>query len=88
MEKITLLPGEGEEPVSFYVLDQATLRGVGYLLVADSEDGDGEALVLRDMAAPEESESVYEIVEDDEELSAVLSLFRDTLEELGIAIEE
>ena len=88
LEKISFSPEDGEEVVSLYVLDQATLRGESYLLATDSEDGDGMAIVLRDTANPQDSESVYEVVEDDEELAAVLGLFKDTLDELGIVIEE
>ena len=46
------------------------------------------ALILRDDAEPGADESLYEIVEDEQELSAVLLLFSDKLEEMGILIEE
>ena len=66
MEKIVFTPA-GEEAVEFYVLEQTRLGGIDYILVTDSEEDDGEALILRDMSAPEEEEAVYEIVADDEE---------------------
>ena len=46
MDKIVFTP-EGGEPVRFYVLEQTRLGGIDYILVTDSEDGDGEALILR-----------------------------------------
>lgn len=88
MNKIQFLPSDAAEPEEFYVLEQTKLGGRQYLLVTDSEDGDGMALILRDDAAPDDGESLYSVVEDEKELSAVLLLFRDELEELGIEIEE
>lgn len=78
----------GEKPVEFYVLDQATLRGITYILVTDTEDGDGEALILKDTSRENDAESVYEIVDDDTELSAVAELFRDAAEDMGIDLEK
>ena len=61
MEKIIFTP-DGGGAVPFYVLEQTRLGGTDYILVTDSEDEDGEALILRDTSAPEEAEAVYEIV--------------------------
>ena len=81
MEKIVFTPA-GEEAVEFYVLEQTRLGGIDYILVTDSEEDDGEALILRDMSAPEEEEAVYEIVADDEELNAVAAVFENMLEDI------
>ncbi len=70
--------------VNFYVVEQAKLGGVNYLLVADSEDEDGTALILRDVSDEKEKESSYEIVEDDQELSAVAVLFKSLLEDIDL----
>ena len=87
MEKISLT-ADDNSIVDFYILDQQKLFGITYLLVADSEEGDGEALILKDTAGPLDPESVYEVVEDEREIGAVLVLFKDTLDELGIILEE
>ena len=87
MEKISLT-ADDNTIVDFYILDQQKLFGINYLLVADSEEGDGEALILKDTAGPLDPESVYEVVEDEREIDAVLVLFKDTLDELGILLEE
>ena len=84
MEKIVFTPA-GEEAVEFYVLEQTRLGGIDYILVTDSEEEDGEALVLRDMSAPEEEEAVYEIVTDDEELNAVAAVFENMLEDIELS---
>ncbi|MDE7197742.1 MAG: DUF1292 domain-containing protein [Lachnospiraceae bacterium] len=83
MEKVTFMPREGEA-VDFYVLEQTTIGGVNYLLVADSEEDDGEALILCDVSAPEDPEAVYEIVEDDEKLNAVASVFENMMGDVNI----
>ena len=74
MEKITFTPEEGDA-VEFYVLEQTKIGGVDYLLVADSADEDGEALIMCDVSDPEDAEAVYEIVDDDEKLNAVAAVF-------------
>lgn len=84
MEKIVFTPA-GEEAVEFYVLEQTRLGGIDYILVTDSEEDDGEALILRDMSAPEEKEAVYEIVTDDEELNAVAAVFENILEDIELS---
>ena len=83
MDKIVFSP-EGEEPVRFYVLEQTRLGGIDYILVTDSEDGDGEALILRDTSSLEDDEAVYEIVTDDEELNAVAAVFQNILEDIDL----
>lgn len=88
MEKLIFTAAEGEEAAELYILDQAKLQGHTYLLVTDSEDGDGNAMILRENDQTQGKETLYDIVEDDREIDSVLVLFKDTLEELGILIEE
>lgn len=83
MEKLTFQGKDGEQ-AEFYVLEQTRVNGVNYLLVADSEEDDGECLILKDMASEEEQESLYEIVEDEQELSAVLAVFEQLLDDVEI----
>ena len=86
MEKITFRP-EGEEEVLFYVLEQTRIGGHNYILVTDVEDGDGEALILKDLSKPEDTESVYEIVSNEDELDAVAGVFEDLLEDVQFVNE-
>lgn len=81
MNKVTFKP-DGSGPVDFYVLEQTKIRGFSYLLVTDSEEGDGEALILKDVSAPGEQEALYEIVSDDTELSAVARVFENLLDDV------
>lgn len=81
LEKITFNP-EGEEPVEFYVLEQTRIGGFNYILVTDFEEGDGEALILKDISRDGEEESVFTIVSDDEELEAVSGVFENMLDDV------
>lgn len=72
------------EEVEFYVLEQTKVNGVSYILVADSEEDDGECLIMKDLSEAEDTESVYEIVEDEVELEALLRIFEELLEDVEI----
>ncbi len=83
MEKISFCPDEnGGENIDFYVLEQTRIGGINYILVTDVEEGDGEALILKDLSRDGEEESVYTIVEEDEELDAVAQVFQSMMEDV------
>ncbi|MBP3204594.1 MAG: DUF1292 domain-containing protein [Lachnospiraceae bacterium] len=87
MEKITFNAG-GEDPVDFYVLEQTRIGGHNYILVTDFEEGDGEALILKDLSEDGEAESRFVIVSDDEELNAVSGVFADMLDDVEFVQDE
>lgn len=84
MEKI-IFRADGEETVEFYVLEQTRIGGIDYILVTDTEEDDGEALILKDMSQPGEEEALYEIVTEDEELDAVSAVFESMLEDIELS---
>ncbi len=81
MEKI-IFQAMDEEPVEFYVLEQTTVAGVNYILVTDTEDGDGEALILKDISKQDDEEAVYDIVSEDKELNAIAEIFENLLDDI------
>lgn len=81
MEKI-LFQAMDEEPVEFYVLEQTTVAGVNYILVTDTEEGDGDALILKDISEQDEQEAVYDIVSEDKELNAIAEIFENLLDDV------
>lgn len=87
LEKITFNP-EGEDPVEFYVLEQTRIGGSNYILVTDFEDGDGEALILKDISKDGEEDSVFTIVSDDEELNAVAGVFENMMDDITFVQED
>lgn len=83
MEKI-IFGEDNENPIEFFVLEQTTISGINYILVTDKEEGDSEALILKDISDREDDEAIYEIVDDDEELKAVADIFESLLDDIEI----
>lgn len=83
MEKIAFKIDNDEE-VEFFVLEQTKLSGFNYILVTDTEEDDGEALILKEINTAGNKETTYEIVEDDDELEALSALFESLLEDVKI----
>lgn len=83
LDKITFNSGE-EEQEEFYVLEQTRIGGFNYLLVTDSEEGDGEALILKDLSEDGEAEGIFTVVTDDEELTAVAGVFENMLDDVEL----
>lgn len=86
MEKIVFTLEDTSEEVEFFVLEETRLNGVDYILVTDSEEEDGEALILKDLSADGDAEAVYEIVDDDQELESVMGIFEQLLEDVEITL--
>lgn len=83
MEKIVFSP-DGENQAEFYVLEQTRLGGFNYILVTDTEDGDGEAYILKDLSEEADAEAVYEFVTEDSELDAVAGVFANLLDDVDL----
>ena len=78
MEKIKFAFGDGNGEDEFFVLEQTKINGATYILVTDSEEDDAETGV------EEQTDKMYEIVEDDTELLAVSKVFEELLEDVSI----
>jgi hypothetical protein len=87
VEKIILNP-DNEDRIEFFVLEQTTVAGVDYLLVTDSEEGDGEALILKDKSKKEDTEAVYEIVSETQELKALADIFENLLDDVQFVSDD
>ncbi len=83
MEKISFAGNNGDA-IEFYVVEKTTLGGVDYMLVTESEADDADAYVLKDLSKTEDSEGIYEIVDDESELNAVGQVFAALLEDTDI----
>lgn len=84
MEKI-IFTGDGEN-IEFYVLEETRINGVNYILVTESDDeeADVDCYILKDVSKDGDAEAVYEWVEDDAELEAVMGIFEELLEDTDI----
>ena len=83
--KIVFLGDDGEE-IIFSVIEQTKVNGCNYLLVTDGdvEDEEADAYILKDVANEASEESIYEMVEDDNELEAVGKVFSELLDDFDI----
>ena len=86
MEKTTFTFEDTNETVDFFVLEQTKLNGATYLLVADNESDDAECLILKETESGNEQDNLYDIVEDDNELTAVSKVFEELLEDVDITL--
>ena len=84
MEKIKFMSEELKEEVEFFILEQTKINGISYILVTDSERGDAQCLILRDMTPADEKDSIYEIVDDDDELGVISKVFEELLDDVDI----
>lgn len=88
-KKITLTTDEGD-CVDFYVLEETRISDMNYLLVTDAADDDdeGECYILKDLSELEESEALYEFVEDDNEIDYLFKIFSELLDGADVNIEK
>lgn len=86
-EKLIFTSEDGEE-IEFYVLEETKLNGKNFLLVADDNEGEeANALILVDVSEPEATEAIYEVVEDEEQLTALSKVFTELVDDLDIELE-
>ena len=81
---ITMVTDSGES-VDFYVLEETRIHGKDYLLV---EDEDGECYILKDVSGENDSEALFEFVEDDRELDGVMGIFEELLKDADVELEK
>ena len=87
-EKITLQTDNGES-VDFYVLEETRINGMNYLLVTDSEEEEvGECYILKDVSKAEDSDAVYEFVENDDEMDYLFKIFTELMEDMEVELQK
>lgn len=83
MDKIKLIDDQGDE-IEFFVEEQARIGGKTYLLVSESQEGDADAYILKDVSEDTSPDACYEFVEDELELDIVSGVFQQMLEDVEI----
>ena len=84
---ISMLTDDGSM-VDFFVLEETRINGKNYLMVTDSqEEEDGECYILKDISRPEDSEAIYEFVEDDEDLDFLYRIFLELVSDMEIDLK-
>ena len=85
-KRITFIDDETGEHVDFIVEEEIKLNNNKYLFVTEVDDEES-FLILKDTSKEEDIESIYKIVENEEELSEVLEKFKVLFEDMDIIIE-
>lgn len=83
MEKVIFQKNE-KETVEYYILEQTRISGVNYLLVTDTKEGDGEAVILKEISAAEDEIGGYTDDLTEEEFEAVVPIFENLLEDVDL----
>ena len=81
--KIILIDDEGNEE-EFYIEEQTRVYGKNYILVSTAQEGDAEALILKDISEDSNDEAAYVPVDDESELAAVMKIFEEMLDDIDI----
>ena len=83
--KIMLTADDGSQE-AFFVLEKADIAGKSYLLVTDQvEEEEADALILKEIQ--EEDVVLYEVVEDEKELTIISKYFEELLDEVELHLE-
>ncbi len=85
MEKVTFTLDRNEKQ-DYYVLAEAVVNGVSYILVTEEEEGDADAMVFKNVAEDPDGESVYELVEDEDELNQAAAALGELLDDIDIEV--
>ncbi|TCT16885.1 uncharacterized protein DUF1292 [Natranaerovirga pectinivora] len=78
-----------DEKVEFYVMEQVRINNTNYLLVTEDEDDDEadlEAYILKEKEVGEDEDIIYEILENEEELTFVSKIFEAKIEDFDFEI--
>ncbi len=86
MEKLTFQSPEDGEAIEFFVIEQTRINGADYLLVAEEEEGDCDAFILKDVSQEKGEDAMYEMVESEEELEYLSKIFEEMLDDVGFAM--
>ena len=76
--KIAVTDETGAE-VTLFVLEETKINGMYYLLAADTEDGDGDCYILKDVSRPEDTERGYGAGTNESEGENVVDLCRGSM---------
>ncbi|MBU5460147.1 DUF1292 domain-containing protein [Anaerostipes sp. MSJ-23] len=82
--KIQLFDDDGNE-IELFVIEQTTLAGNNYLLVADSMQDDGVVMIMKEVELEDDFVS-YEFVEDDEELKMISGIFNELTDDFEVSL--
>lgn len=84
-EMVTFTSADGEN-LEFYVVEQTRINNVNYILATDVDDDETAYILKETFSDSDKEESVFEFVEDDNELEAISKVFAELLEDVDIEL--
>jgi len=84
MTEKLIFEGETGEELELFILEGTRIGGVDYILAADVESGDGDCYILKDKSNSAEATAVYEMVDDENEMDYLLSVFAELLDDVDL----
>ena len=83
-EDLIRLTDENGEVIELTVLESTRINGMNYILATDAaEEEDGDCYLLKDLSGDDESEAVYQFVENDDELDYMFKIFTELMDGSG-----
>ena len=83
VDKISFQDEETGLAKEMFVLADTVLGGVSYLLVTEEEEGDSDAMILKNISVDNDEENaLYESVTDEKELQDAIDAFSEILDDV------
>lgn len=82
--QIILTADDGSEE-TFFVLEEAKIAGETYLLVAEDDEEDSDALILKQTVDEELLE--YKVLDDEKEIMIISKYFEELLDDIDFELE-
>lgn len=86
MTEKLIFEGETGEELELFILEGTRIGGVDYILATDVESGDGDCYILKDKSDSAEATAVYEMVDDENEMDYLLSVFAELLDDVDLEL--
>ena len=81
--KISIVDDAGNK-IELMVIETTKVEGRDYILASENEN----AYILKDLSGDEDLESIYEFVDDDDELGMLADVFSELISDMDIDIEK
>lgn len=82
-ERIAFTSEDGDT-LELYVVEQTRINNINYILAEDAGDEETAYILKETYSDSENEESVFEFVEDEQELDAIFRVFTELLEDIDI----
>lgn len=83
-KEMVVFTAEDGETIEFHVIEQTTIGNISYILATDVSDDETAYILKETYSDAAKEESVFEFVEDEDELEAISKVFALLLEDVDL----